>query len=118
MTDRELLELAAKAAGMWPGDFELDDDMQPVLPDGKGFRLAWGRGWWNPLTDDGDRYQLARTCGLIVDFDGCEVRWYVEGEEVPRRLSWFKDDLHGEALAITRAAAIGGLSSDPSKQRS
>ena len=47
MTDREMLELAAKAAGMrviWPNE--------AVLPDGRSIR-------WNPLTDDGDALRLA-----------------------------------------------------------
>ena len=41
MTDRELLELAAKAAGYTLGSTTLDDD------------------YWNPLTDDGDALRLA-----------------------------------------------------------
>ena len=59
MTDRDLLELAAKAAGMWVNDFSLDDDYQPFFHDERGFRLAWGKGWWNPITDDGDALRLA-----------------------------------------------------------
>lgn len=48
MTDRELLELAAKAAGVpWEG----------VLEDGGVFVLD-GRQW-DPLTDDGDALRLA-----------------------------------------------------------
>jgi hypothetical protein len=60
LTDRELLELAAKAAG-YTCDF-----------------LAWGSGVvnvydaagkhavWNPLTDDGDALRLAVKLGLSV----------------------------------------------------
>ena len=47
-TDRELLELAAKAAGI---AFEF---CRPEL----GGCLAGGR-WWDPLTDDGDALRLA-----------------------------------------------------------
>lgn len=50
MTDRELLELAAKAAGMklaWPDDGEDDGPYIDV----------WEP--WNPLTDDGDALRLA-----------------------------------------------------------
>ena len=53
MTDKELLELAAKAAGIelhhWSGDvfIKVADD---VDDDG---------GSWNPLTDDGDALRLA-----------------------------------------------------------
>ena len=46
MTDRELLELAAKAAGM------------PTHTDGVGFVMAHHPSW-NPLTDDGDALRLA-----------------------------------------------------------
>lgn len=45
MTDRELLELAAKAAGYWSTEFNCVADL-PHLG-------------WNPLTDDGDALRLA-----------------------------------------------------------
>ena len=53
--DRELLELAAKAAGYkiaWEG----------------GCVTGWmaGGSWWNPLTDDGDALRLAVTLELDV----------------------------------------------------
>jgi hypothetical protein len=56
MSDRELLELAAKAAGMdyteanfaAPGEFE------------SGWGMVENIGaYWNPLTDDGDALRLA-----------------------------------------------------------
>lgn len=63
MTDRELLELAAKAAGV-----RYDVDMSKP----KDGRVWWGlwlqyddepgeyaRRYWNPLTDDGDALRLA-----------------------------------------------------------
>ena len=66
MTDRELLELAAKAAGM-----KLD---YSIRPDGKAFyhsdRNAMGLadgGWFAPLTDDGDALRLAVKLRLVVD---------------------------------------------------
>ena len=44
MTDHELLEMAAKAAGIADGDvfYDMDNDKE-----------------WNPLTDDGDALRLA-----------------------------------------------------------
>jgi hypothetical protein len=48
MTDRELLKLAAKAAGY---------NMAKVL-DGYPMYME-GYGIWNPLTDDGDALRLA-----------------------------------------------------------
>jgi len=35
-TDRELLELAAKAAGMWLDAFSLDDDNKPIYNESTG----------------------------------------------------------------------------------
>ena len=54
MNDRELLERAAKAAGM----------PTPMMLGDKG--LSFGNGWWNPLTDDGDALRLAVKLGLCV----------------------------------------------------
>lgn len=61
MTDRELLELAAKAAGINRRYYEafgewglIDDD-----PDG---------GFWNPLTDDGAALRLAVKLGVDIEF--------------------------------------------------
>lgn len=59
MTDRELLELAAKAAGIvlnFPQDYGGADFLSPTNVD----------GWkiWNPLTDDGDALRLAVVLGL------------------------------------------------------
>ena len=49
MTDRELLEMAAKAAGIAGG---WDKYAKVFVP-------AEGRIFWNPLTDDGDALRLA-----------------------------------------------------------
>lgn len=64
MTDRELLELAAKAAGIqirkWDSDY--DTYMMGHPDNGKeGFLIEYGIGSsiWNPLTDDGDALRLA-----------------------------------------------------------
>jgi hypothetical protein len=48
MTDRELLELAAKASGL-----PLEDGAFGLLD------------WWNPLTDDGDALRLAVNMNLL-----------------------------------------------------
>lgn len=51
MTDRELLELAAKAAGLrWSYDLNLKV--------------------WNPLTDDGDALRLAVVLNILVEHPG------------------------------------------------
>jgi hypothetical protein len=86
MTDRELLELAAKAAGL----LEMavgDKDIQRYL-------LRW-----NPLTDDGDALRLAVKLDLTVMIGA--VR------DVSGQLSLDKseDDLEATRRAIVRAAA-------------
>ena len=64
MNDRELLELAAKAAGIalkWKGD-------------GRSFITLKGLPFaWNPLADDGDALWLAVRLSLMLDTDynGC-----------------------------------------------
>jgi hypothetical protein len=64
-TDRELLELAAKAAGYTDAEWQ---EMQGWGEVRYGFSQAiWseklhnetGSGYWNPLTDDGDALRLA-----------------------------------------------------------
>lgn len=58
MTDRELLELAAKAAGL-DGDYRYDGY-------GRGCFVALDGSRFNPLTDDGDALRLAVKLGICV----------------------------------------------------
>ena len=60
MTDKELLELAAKAAGWDSFDWLAGDDYMNVY-DAKGRQSAW-----NPLSDDGDALRLAVKLGIDV----------------------------------------------------
>ena len=113
MTDRELLELAAKAAGL---------------------EMMWGRDWhntgapligalanpadWNPLTDDGDALRLAVKLRLSIDHNHTadQQHWVAadrngcEGCYAP--VSCVEDDFEDESQrssatrrAIVRAAA-------------
>jgi len=62
-TDRELLELAAKAAGYafkWESVFgSFIEEVEPTIFDEGGFGQ-----FWNPLTDDGDALRLIVACKL------------------------------------------------------
>ncbi len=59
MNDRELLELAAKAAGLTDTTyFEMSGD-EPALH-------VKSYGLWDPLGDDGDALRLANKLGLCV----------------------------------------------------
>ena len=85
MTDRELLELAAKAAGeLTPSWYGNSAYMDGVL------------SRWNPLTDDGDALRLACTLGLSVDINNAFYRTTVIYE--------FGDDLSEDHVSGTAAA--------------
>ena len=67
MTDRELLELAAKATGIegeWSPTYEsIHVNTAPL----RNYVL------WNPLTDDGDAFRLAVKLG-VKDYFGVEIQ--------------------------------------------
>jgi len=106
VTDRELLELAAKAANieLWHEDVFTKGLTQKISQSGI---LCW-----NPLTDDGDALRLAVKLRLIIDpvaetLDGtgpCAAVWCK-----PKRryiMEPFGDDPYAATRrAITRAAA-------------
>jgi hypothetical protein len=95
MTDRELLELAAKAAGMrviWPNE--------AVLPDGRSIR-------WNPLTDDGDALRLAVRCDIAFMLE--TERASSTTNTGQRFTEWLGTDPYAATRrAIVRAAATLG----------
>lgn len=96
MTDRELLEAAARVAG-----YRLE-----FVPDHNGnIRIhAWSGDIcieWNPLTDDGDRYRLLKALKMAIDFEIFEVIYLVDGNICAQS---FRDD-GDDARAVLRAAA-------------
>lgn len=68
MNDRELLELAAKAAGL-ELDWDVPDGASPWLITGVGVDRGPATPW-NPLDDDGDAFRLMVALSLDVAFDG------------------------------------------------
>ena len=97
MTDREMLELAAKASDKYQGEWS---DKVGAL------RIREGHRWieWNPLTDDGDALRLAVKLKLTVK---CGDVWV--GEYGPRFVEDIADDPHAATRrAIVRAAAFIG----------
>jgi hypothetical protein len=68
MSDRELLELAAKAAGGTNGESTgLFYQWHDLLHTGVDRVLRYvGQREWNPLTDDGDALRLAVKLGLVL----------------------------------------------------
>jgi len=97
MTDRELLEMAAKAAG-----YEYAKHGGYIVVDGIP-------GNWNPLTDDGDALRLAAKLKIDIEWQATNpfpeprVEAYQRNDEG----SYFCSDEHEDHYrrAIVRAAA-------------
>ena len=98
-TDRDLLEAAAKTAG-------LHVDMRSPLPDYlwvREIKLHGPYRSWNPLTDDGDALRLAVRLGLEVD---CETDPIAVGDgNIGVREAHRGDPYVATRRAIVRAAA-------------
>lgn len=112
MTDRELLEMAAKAAGMmvvgrdnWPREnigwfFNQVGDHPPALYD-----RANNLQMWAPLTDDGDALRLAVKLELRITVIGagmCEVCCPDTRDFKPV----FEHESDGDTYAVTRRAIV------------
>lgn len=97
MTDRELLELAAKAAGIDVRWYQ--GDCLRVADKCNGFA-----GKWNPLTDDGDALQLAVALRMQIDILERSVYALVMGGTKVCELDR-ADIAAATRRAITRAAA-------------
>ena len=78
MTDRELLELAAKAA-----DEKITWDEYRDYGSYIAYKLRYENEYWNPLYDDGDALRLAMQLHLDIEygFDTVNVRKYSFIEE-------------------------------------
>ena len=61
MSDRALLEMAAKAAG-------IENILWHDSDAGGWVRSLNGHPWWNPLADDGDALRLAVKLRIDVDY--------------------------------------------------
>lgn len=101
MTDRELLELAALAAGYRP--VRLTDDGAALLLEGV-------EQPWNPLIDDGDALRLAVDLNMDILQDpassssnGVEVLLNLEGIEVQ---PWAHEHRAPDPRAATRRAVV------------
>jgi hypothetical protein len=107
MNDKELLDHAARAAGMII-------DKSPNNGGGRGntgfdlvgnLVLDWHNNkTWNPLTDDGDRYRLARALGFVIDFELHTVGATIAGEHHLFQWGGKIDEAHAFVIA---AAEIG-----------
>ena len=113
MTDKELLELAAKAAGMFvkKNFYGIDDEDQFVGLKVKPSKEAskYLTECWNPLTDDGDALRLAVKLNLIVDIGGgyAEARC-PEFDPEPKAMEYFNNN--DDPFAATRRAIVRAAS--------
>ena len=78
MTDKELLELAAKAAEIEWDEFTLD--------------------CWNPLLSNGDALRLAVKLEMLLDLCGDETAAYCQ--------EWCREKKENDAYATTRRAIV------------
>lgn len=96
MNDCELLELAAKAAGIERGGWY--EGGEYLAPAG----LIVGRYTWNPLADDGEAMRLAVKLSLSVAFG---ANYVICGEEQIPTVNNAGDPYAATRRAIVRAAA-------------
>lgn len=106
-TDRELLELAAKAYGFGASDTGGTCWTESEYPRGSGLHGAlWNyvghmdtAELWNPLTDDGDAMRLAVELGIDIHIEGSADERAVWADDV---MLW----ADGDALGATRRAIV------------
>lgn len=115
-SDKELLELAAKAAGFtYRTSPEWHNTGAPQIWD--------GNDWidWNPLTDDGDALRLAVKLGIDVCIDTAQERppqtqaigFAGDGADTVDAIEFHGDDHYAATRrAIVRAAASIGKSGE------
>ncbi|WP_312601109.1 hypothetical protein [Pseudomonas luteola] len=94
MSDRELLELAAKAAG-YKVKFGASGD--PYIQAGINTRA------WNPLTDDGDALRLA--VKLKIRFEA-HPRWPYVAAFALDIADRFEEEVSGDEMSATRRAIV------------
>ena len=100
MSDRELLELSAKAGG-----FSVDR----ITPTHDHIYTRTLGKWWSPLVVDGDALRLALALDISLIFDPLEQRTIAEYGDGDRCIQYWDGLVSGKPeatrRAITRAAA-------------
>lgn len=98
-TDRELLELAAKAAG-YEVDRQASEYIWQELRQLALLNLQGGHTLWNPLTDDGDALRLMVDVRIDLIQFGNFARAEISG------MSDVHEKHNGDPLAVTRRAIV------------
>jgi hypothetical protein len=96
MTDKELLEAAARAA-------RIEIEPHPNNKTCSALLFVHKRSNWNPLTDDGDALRLSVQLGIDISFN--EVAQCVYADECMEPFSRNPDRNAATRRAIVRAAA-------------
>lgn len=99
MTDRELLEAAAKAAGMLTDGWHRDGGIATWMP-GQAEEL-WS--CWNPLEDDGDAQRLAVKLNIHITSSAFDAWASTPGTDAIEPMG--ADPYAATRRAIVRAAA-------------
>jgi hypothetical protein len=100
--EKELLELAAKAAGIYVEGFTLDSS--------KGMRLVDDDhnfvNYWNPREDDAQCLQLARKLVINIDYENCCAwkRGVKFGERLTQKF-WGEGHWEDDKAAVVAVAA-------------
>jgi hypothetical protein len=111
MTDRELLEIAARAAGYcvkWKDTYDagfLEQDLRILPEERQHFIFAsFPFKEWNPLEDDGDALRLAVKLNLLIH---CETILYSHAtNENVYVTEHIGNDFSGDIYAATRRAIV------------
>ncbi|MDE3022285.1 MAG: hypothetical protein KGI54_10530 [Pseudomonadota bacterium] len=103
MTDKELLELAAKAAG-----YSIHSDAWARIYSDEGKTLFMGNHGpaWNPLTDDGDALRLEVALKATAVWEPMRGEWSV-GAIVNGEFKWLAFHEIRNRAATKAAAEIG-----------
>ena len=105
MTDKELLELAAKAAGI---SVKWDNKWNCFMRDARPVHDEFDSEWlpWRPLTDDGDALRLAVKLSMKL-YVGEAYPWNEALLDYPQKLGVCVDeDEEPDPYAATRRAIV------------
>lgn len=107
MTDRELLEAAARAMGiemLWP---LMKEGATPIGIVASSI-VNTVPTFWSPLNDDGDNARLRRALRIVVQWfptDVAAMHWSEDGRGRSWPEPYGKDPAAAERRAVVRAAA-------------
>lgn len=115
-TDKELLELAAKAVGIvgeWVDDYNPTHDYF-YQGNHSGFYVGEAVGGsctvWNPLTDDGDAFRLAVKLNISIDISETWLNMFYNNKVLIATPIIVAEKGEATRRAIVRAAAAIGKS--------